>query len=121
MLASPPASNRLSKEAERLQAFAVINGQQQPVRVGDVIAEGRLVGEGEQQFCDTPDISYGLKGSTAGIASITLDVTSDCRVVVSAIDVGPTVVVTSGSGSMKPDGADTEGERSFETHGPDSD
>lgn len=112
----------LAQGAGDLKAFAVIAGVEQATFVGAVLARGRLVGKGGEQYCELPPTTYGLAGSSSGEAAIALEVTGDCRLVVSSIDVlsiGPDGAAT-GSAPMRGQPADSPqpaGVRTSETWG----
>ena len=72
--------------ARNVRAFVVVDGSERLIRVGDVLAQGRLVGTGADQYCSMPDTTYGLAGAGYGQVGVSLELTSDCQLVVSAID-----------------------------------
>ena len=118
-----PTLEALNTAMANLRAFAVMNGIERPIQVGDVVAQGTLVGSGADASCDIPEASYGLAGRSEGRASITLQITADCQLVVASIDVARDELqgTTSALDSMHPHAADSPGERTFVTAGPDSD
>lgn len=71
--------------ARNVRAFVVIDGSERPIRVGDVLAQGRLVDVGTNPYCAMPDTTYGLAGAGYGQVGVSLELTSDCQLVVSAI------------------------------------
>jgi hypothetical protein len=107
----------------KLRAFAVTDGTRRPIQVGDVVAHGTLVGSGADAYCEMPEASYGLAGSSEGQASITLQITTNCRLVVASIDSARNdpQATAFGSDSMQPNPEDSAGERTYETTGPDTD
>lgn len=126
LLASPltVSGGLLAPDADDVRAVTGTDGAAALVQVGAVIAQGRLVGDGAAQFCEMPPTTFGVIGSGSGQGMSTLQITSDCRMVVAAIDVeawplnmdaGPeSEHVTNGlSESMNP--RNSSGERSFET------
>jgi len=123
LVAAPPtALGVLAQQPGELSAFAVSGGAKRVTDVGAVIAWGRLMGKGKERYCELPDTTYGMSGTMSGEAVMTLKVTGDCRLVVSAIDASPGQPggAPSGLASMKADSADAPppgGERTFQTSG----
>lgn len=125
LIAAPlPTLEMVTAAMSKFQAFSVVEGDERPIRVGDVLASGRLVGTGEDQFCEMPDTTYGMTGSGAGQAAISLQLTSDCTLIVSSIDSNMSAEKPLGSTSdtMKSypdDPSDPQYVRTSETRGPD--
>lgn len=107
----------LARDAANVRTVTVADGISNPIRVGDMLAQGRLVGNGASQFCEMPTTMVGSVGSGSGVAASTFQITSDCRLLVVAIEVQarPPDTAAAGSDSMKP--TDSQGVRTFETVG----
>jgi len=102
----------------------VVDGVAQPTHIGAVVGQGQLVGTGENQYCELPDVTYGLSGSSNGQGSTTLQVTSDCQLVVSSTDFVANELgfAASGPDDMRPmDPSQPPLVTSSETRGPDDD
>lgn len=110
--------------ARNVRAFIVVDGSERSIRVGDVLAQGRLVDAGTNQYCAMPDTTYGLAGTGYGQVGVSLDLTSDCQLVVSAIDldldeaevVGPNSEFATGIDPADP--SQPSYDRTFVTTGP---
>lgn len=105
----------------------IVNGELRTAQIGDVLAQGTLVGQGADHYRELPETTHGLTGTSFGEASVTLQVTSDCRLVVSSIKDALSDrrgLTDTGSDSMRPDSAASSqgaGVRTFITTGADGD
>jgi hypothetical protein len=116
----------LTKAAGEQRAFAVVDGAEQPIRVGTVLGQGKLVGTGEEPYCELPETTYGLSGRSNGVGSISLQVTNDCQLVVSSIEDSSRRRGTAASESdsmhdYPTDPSQPATVRTFVTRGPDDD
>lgn len=85
MYGGPVIAHHTPGDSSDVRAFAVIDGRKQTVQVGDVVAQGTLVDDGTHQYCDFPPTTYGLSGVSDGSATLSMQVTKDCQLVVREI------------------------------------